>query len=195
MTPKRTLALAAAVALAAGAGGTAAAAPRPKPKPKLCNLVTDKAADVLTGNQSLDVVSGDIATNTKKITAVIRFTKLAQQDLTSPTGRLVEFTFAYEGRGQSLAVYLDPLGVPAWQNGAEGKIDLAKNEIRITQAVDNLTGRPALKSGAAFTNLLIRADLGNPAYPIPSSFLLAGDSAPGTKPYPIHAPSCVVIGA
>ena len=193
MIPKRTLALVAAVALAAAGSGVAAAAPRSKPK--LCNLVTDKGGDVTTGNQSLDVVSGDIATTPKLITAVIRFTKLAQQDLTSPTGRYLEFTFAYEGRGQSLAVYLDPTGAPTWQKGATGKIDLAKNEVRITLPVDNLTGRPTLKTGAVFTNLLIRTDIGNPAYPIPSSFLLAGDAATGTKPYPIHAPSCVVVGA
>lgn len=193
MTRMRTLAVVAAVLVAAG-GATAEAAAKARPKP-LCNLVTDKPGDVVTGNATLDVVGGDIATTPKALTAVIRFAKLSEQDLMSPSGRFYEFAFTYEGRGQSITATFDPLGKPTWGNGGTGVVDVAKNEIRIHVPVDNLTGRPALKAGAAFTNLLVRADLGNPAYPIPTSLLLAGDSAAGTKPYPIHAASCVKVGA
>jgi hypothetical protein len=192
MTRMRTLALAAAV-LVSAAGTVAEAAP--KAPPKLCNLVTDAGGDVLTGNKTLDVVGGDIATNAKTVTAVIRFAKLSQQDLTSPTGRFYEFTFSYDGRGQSLSVTLDALGTPTWTQGGTGVIDLAKNEIRMHLPVDNLIGRPVLKPNAPLADLLIRTDLGNPAVPFPSSFLLAGDTAKGTKAYPVNAPSCVKVGA
>lgn len=192
MNRMRSLAVVAAVLVAAG-GATAEAA-KAKPKP-LCNLVTDKSGDVVTGNATLDVIGGDIATTPKMVTTVIRFAKLSEQDLMSPTGRFYEFAFTYEGRGQSLTASFDPLGKPTWGKGGKGVVDVAKNEIRIHLPVDNLTGRPALKPGAVFTNLLVRSDLGNPAYPIPTTLLLAGDSAQGTKPYPVHAASCVRVGA
>lgn len=192
MNRMRTLAVVAVVLVAAGG---AVAEARSKPKPPLCNLVTDNTGDVVTGNATLDIVGGDVATTPKMLTAVIRFAKLSEQDLMSPSGRFYEFGFTYEGRGQSITASFDPLGKPTWGSGGTGVVDVAKNEIRIHVPVDNLTGRPALKPGAAFTNLLIRADLGNPAYPIPSSLLLAGDSAAGTKAYPVHASSCVKVGA
>jgi len=194
MTRTRALALAALLTVTVTGTGTALAA-KPKPKPPLCNLITDKSGDVASGDQSLDVIGGDIATTPKLITAVVRFAKLSAQDLNAPSGRYIEFSFAYEGRGQSLSVYIPPTGDPTWGKGGTGKIDLAKNEIRMHLPVENLIGRPALKQGAVLTDLLVRADLGNPAYPIPTSMLLAGDSASGTKPYPVHAPSCVRVGA
>jgi hypothetical protein len=198
-SPRIVIAVVAATMVAAGAGAATAAA-RPKPKP-LCNLVTDAKGDVSTGNASLDVVGGDIASTPKMITAVIRVAKLTTEDLTSPTGRYYEFAFSYEGRGYALKALVSPTKT-IWGDGkGTGAFDTVKNEVRISVPVDKMTGSPAFKPGAMLGDLLIRADVGNPAVEqtpslaLPMTFLYAGDSATGAKKYPINAASCVKVGA
>lgn len=198
MPTRIVVAIVASAALAAGTG--AAEAARPKPKP-LCNLVTDDKADVATGNQSLDIVSGDLATNAKTITAVIRVAKLTAEDTMSPTGRYFEFAFTYEGSGYAIKALLTPTG-NIWADGkGTGVVDTAKNEVRISMPIDQLTGHPVFKPGALITDMLIRTDVGNPAIKetpflaLPLTFLYAGDKAPSTKKYPINAASCVRVGA
>ena len=187
---RRLAALAAVLVLATGGAATAA---RAKPRP-LCNLVTDPAGDTKTGNESLDVVSGDIATDGKTLTVAIRVKKLTAEDLTSPTGRFYELSFQYDGAGQQINAVIDHLG-QKWANGkGTGKFDVARNEVRIHIPVDSLIGRPALRPGALLTNLLVRTDIGNPVVPIPTTAMALGDSAKGTKSYPINALSCVRPG-
>lgn len=190
---RRLVALAGVLVLVSGGAASAA---RPKPKPPLCKLVGDGTGDVKTNNESLDITGGDIATNAKTITAVIRVKKLTKEDLTSPTGRYFEVSFAYEGRGQQINAVIDPMGTIKWAGGlGTGHFDTNRNEVRIHMPVDALIGRPQLKAGALLTNLMVRTDLGNPVFAMPTTGLILGDSAPGTKPYPVHAASCVRVGA
>jgi len=194
MTRTRRLVAVAAVLVLASGSAAAAAKAKPKPPPPLCNLVTDPSGEVRTGNESLDIVSGDIATDGKTLTVVVRVKKLTAEDLTSPTGRFYELSFNYNGAGQQINAVIGAAG-NKWANGkGSGTVDVAKNEVRIHIPIDSLIGRPALKPGALLTNLLVKTDIGNPAPPFPTTLLALGDSAQGTKSYPINAASCVKPG-
>jgi hypothetical protein len=140
-----------AVVLAAGvwAGPFAhAAAPRPA-----CNLVTDPSGDVMLSgpgvdNGDYDVRSGDIATDARRLTAVIRLSSLAPEDAASPAARDYEFDFVANGHGFGLMASLLTGGAsyeavvydrttPGGRTGTDlgevsGVIDTVHHEIRIT---------------------------------------------------------------
>lgn len=138
------LVLSAAAVLAAT--GVAAAAPAPKP---VCNLITDATGDVTAPSANLDIVSADIATDAKRITGVVRVARLANGDGTAPTG--VAYNFRFKLPGDAAQYYLlasiepAPVGATTFEYGTietgnsltplgegSGKVDLAKNEVRIT---------------------------------------------------------------
>lgn len=193
------LAVAVCAALAAGSG-IAAAAPKP-----VCNLITDPAGDSIGPTQTLDVVSGDIASTKKTITAVIRVTSLAETDATSPTG--TSWSIRFNAAGAELPYYIlaqktsrGPAGFSFGQingntletlGGATGIIDVAKKEVRIHVKASDLR----IKPGTKLTDLMAqgRRFVGDSAL---VGLYLNADSTDATtsKPYTMGAASCVKPG-
>src|SRR3954469_10936796 len=101
--------IAIAAAVAAGVwAGPLAQAPTPKP---VCDLVTDPSGDVIgsapgVDNGDYDVRSGDIATDARRLTAVIRLSSLAPEDAASPVARDYEFDFVANGHAFGLLASL-----------------------------------------------------------------------------------------
>src|SRR5436309_3219817 len=103
MRTRRSIACVALLAVALTAPSAMAATkkkPAPKPKP-VCHLIVDKASDSgpdtnaaggsaaasSVYDSSLDIVGGDVASDGKTITAVIRVAKLTTSDSMAPLGR------------------------------------------------------------------------------------------------------------
>ena len=204
--------------LAVATSGVAVAAPKTKPKPKPpCNLVVDKANDLISAgivdpslsaasrpyDPALDVVSADIANDANTVTAVIRVAKLTVGDPLAPTGRFyrLAYTMRSTGQGGQLYVQVTPTGT-LWQQGAgTGVLDTARNEVRISVPISRLVGHPLFKPGDALEKIVVQTDLAIPAAPadlptgIGPTFQLLGDSANGPKPYPVGTPTCVKVGS
>ena len=201
-----------AVAIAVGASlvvaGAAGAVTKPKP---VCNLVKDDAGDAsvqppLPSDDSLDIVSGDVASNAKSVTAVLRLKSLGATSPYSVTGRnyYMQFDvpgaanpvyFSAESDATGTAYHWGDLettnGLPTYtpKGDATGVTDVAKNEIRITVSVSDLAALGKTKPGNKLSALhaSTTAVLG---------VLVADvDTADGTKAYLAGAPSCVKPGA
>lgn len=160
---RRRPALALAVACGVALSGGAQAAPS---KPA-CNLIQDPAGDVTLPSANLDIVSADIASNAKKLTAVIRVAKLANSDGTAPTG--VAYNFRFKLPGDTTQYYLlasaepSPFGSTTFEYGtietnrltpigdATGTFDLAKNEVRVT--APTTFGSAKIKPGSKIVSL------------------------------------------
>lgn len=134
--------------------GTAGAA-RAKP---VCNLIPDSAGDsaklVPAGSteDQLDILSADVATNAKRLTAVIRLSSLTEISPTEPIGRVYEFNFSANEKNFILSGLLAPGGnsFEAFQSDQRleqgesggragtgigslvGSVDVKKKEIRMT---------------------------------------------------------------
>jgi len=97
---------AAAVVLTLLGPATAHSAPR---RPA-CHLITDPQGDteVLTpdNQQRLDIVSADVAANSRQLTAVIRLPALTGEDPTELAGRIYEFDFTAGPASFMLGAYL-----------------------------------------------------------------------------------------
>ena len=193
-----------AIALVAGLGlgGLSVA----QAAPPVCNLITDPVGDSTGPTQTLDVVSGDIASDKKKITAVIRMVDLAETDPTSPTG--LSWSIRFNAAGADLPYYIlaqkDARGNTGFSfgqisgtntlttlGGATGIIDVAKKEVRIHVRATDLR----IKPGTELTGLLAqgRRFIGEPS--VAGLYLNTDSSDPATsKPYVMGAPSCVKPG-
>lgn len=202
-------------ALAAGllgvlaTAGLAGAAPA---KPS-CNLVQDVKGDgtgfvftdqdYLPNDANLDLVSGDIATDAKTITAVIRTDALALSDPNSPTGRAYYANFAVAGKQLYLAVRLDATGAGTFSGGyientrqglgaATGVVDVEKKEVRISAPLSLFASQAVIKPGTKIADLNLLAQryigvAGPGATP-------SADEAVGGKVYTAGSTSCVVVG-
>lgn len=145
-------------------GGAAAAAPA---KP-VCNLIADGTGDVTAPSANLDIVSADVASDAKKLTAVIRVAKLASSDGTAPTG--VAYNFRFMLPGSTVRYYLLASAEPSTIGGttfefgtietgnaltplgdATGTFDLAKSEVRITAPTS--FGSVKIKPGTKLVSL------------------------------------------
>lgn len=150
--------------------GLAGAATKPKPKPvkPVCNLVTDPAGDVTVASDNLDVVGGDLASDAKGITGVIRVKKLAATDGTAPSGFAYNFRFKVTGSDKQYYLLASsepsPIGALTFEYGtinatnqltatgaAKGVLDTAANEVRMTAPLDLGDGK--VKPGTKFTDL------------------------------------------
>lgn len=206
------------VIVAVGTCTSAGAASKPKPaKVKTyCNIVTDPAGDatgfVVTGilpvsEPGLDILSADLATNDKLLTAVIRVKDLSSSS-TAPTGRAYYLNFTVGGA----QFYIDAtsaltgssagLGQFSGAGGTRGSIsgtvtatfDTSKNEVRMTTDLANITAKAPVKKGAKFTAITA---LTQRAIAIPGVITItptADTTAEGTD-YPAGAPSCVKVGS
>lgn len=207
------LAVFAAVAVVAG-GAVASAAPA---KPS-CNLIEDAKADTFLirsqdsagaygpNESAVDIVSGDIATDGKTITAVLRIAKLAKSSGTAPTGLSFRVQFASPSQDDE-NMYLS-----AATNGttetfaagtraitanlatkladATGVFDLAKSEVRISVPL-KIFAAQGLKPGTK----LSMAGLDQTANRLlPNGSGVFADVATSEKTYIAGAKSCVVPG-
>jgi hypothetical protein len=191
------------------AGGPAFAAkpkvtPKPKPVPKpVCDLVTDPKGDAEGGalgsneDQALDIISADIATNNKYITAAIRVAKLTPADVTRPQGAFYQFQFIGTSNedGHPMYVQAEPTGA-TWQGGSgTGVFDFAHSEIRITLPLSYFgTGAAAVVPGPPLHGFTVYADLGDPVKPLSPTLNLYGDTATSNASYVPGTPSCVPVG-
>ena len=202
-----------AVALAVGAAlafaGTAGAAAKPKP---VCNLVTDKAGDAtgflvasstpMPTDANLDILSADVASDAKKLTAVIRVAKLGA-DSTSPTGDIYYQNFSVGGTkyylealvtgtkgSYSLGDFSGTGGTRHNIEDATGKLDLAHNAVHITVPASSV-GAKAGKSVIGDLDTLAQRYVNLVAVGITPT----ADEATSPRTYKAGALSCVKPGA
>ena len=203
MRPSLRTALAVtAVASVALAGGAVAAPAKAAP---VCNLITDPAGDTTGPSTALDIVSGDVASDGKTFTAVIRLAALAETDLTSPTGvawgmrvtspksELPYYLLATKFQGAAVEfTYGQVDGTSLVEAGVgTGVIDVAKKEVRIHAPAKGL----GLKPGTTVSELTAqgRRAIGNASAAL---YTNADASDPATaKTYKTGAASCVKPGA
>lgn len=205
----RTAALAALFIAASVGVGSAQAAKLPKP---VCNLLVDDKGDELPApNGSLDVLSADIASDSKKITGVIRLAAAPQGvDPLAPTGKTYHLEFV--GQGGADPVFLSYLVTPTAANATYGYYDpttrintglgqatvkIVGNAIYMTAPVGAFSPYGKFKPGAKITGLSVQngrmvgayVDSGTYAYNSP-----VADSAEGGKVYTAGSRSCVKVG-
>lgn len=145
----------AATLVASGAGSGALAATRPKPKP-VCQIIKDATGDaqyngVVPGDGDDDIVSGDVSSDGKTVTAVLRLAALSGTDPQSPLGHNYIVTFGAHGADNTLFLaartyatgtkYIFgyqttdptlPLNISRPIGDATGFVDLAKKEVHIS---------------------------------------------------------------
>jgi hypothetical protein len=196
-----------AAALACLAGGISAqAAAKP-----VCKLVTDDAGDAsiqapLPNDDSLDIISGDVASNAKNVTTVIRLKNLSGASLVAQTGRNyyaqfdipgsanpVYFSLEEDATGQTFNWGdLEPGagGVDTYTRKGEatGVVDTAKNEIRVTVPVSDLSALGKAKPGTKFTALHFSTTA------VLGVLVSDVDTADATKSYVAGTASCVKPG-
>lgn len=190
--------------------GLAGAAPA---KP-VCNLVQDLKGDgtgfvftdedYLPNNPQLDLISGDIATQGKTITAVIRTDQLALSDANSPTGRAYYANFLVGEAQLFLSAALDGAGAATFTGGftetrrtslgaATGVIDVAKKEVRISAPLSLFAEKAKITNGTKIQdlNLLAQRYVGHRSA---GGATPSADDALGGKTYVAGAKSCVAVG-
>lgn len=224
------LALVPVAALVALVAPAAVAGPKAAPS---CNTITDPAGDTFAArsqdqqaiygpqDDSLDVVSGDLASDGKVVTAVVRIKKLSRAISTSPTGMSTGIEFVIGGgdtvvrlqavlvtgqadRFEVTSIAADALpNTPSTYVGAvTGVVDLPKNEVRISAPVALLAPfGPVTKGTKLFPGEAQSATTGRAT---PWQTTTAGapastrgtyaDVAIGGKAVVVGAPSCVVPG-
>lgn len=198
---RATAAVAVLVLLATPMAAGAAGKPRPKP---VCNLLTDPVDR--TESKSLDIVSADVATDTKLITAVIRVTDLSDKSDPSITaGRKYEVSFSVDGGAATGVVYDGPAGTYA--NYGTAVLDVARNEIRWTAPLKEVEkqrrvtitpGRTKLTSlrAKAFAGITVPSQVSDPQSGNIQFVdgVYFDDSAAPTSVYLAGSPSCVKVG-
>lgn len=219
------LAVTGAVALSSvGIGGAVAAPAKPKP---VCNLISDAKDDTFAlrsqdsegvyGPQedALDIVSGDIASNGKVLTAVLRVKKMALSAGSSPNGLSFRVQFTHGGLDEDTNLFLSgrasgtnqvftagsraiTANISTKLADVKGVFDLAKSEVRITAPLDVFT---SLGGGIKTGTKLQLAELDqtasrfvgvNPATGADTATF--ADVTTSVSSYTVGAPSCVVPG-
>lgn len=198
-----------------------------------CNTITDPAGDTFAvrlqdgvgaygpQDDSLDVVSADLASNGKVVTGAVRIKKLSRTVSTSPTGVTVGLGFLI-GAGDSVirlqavlptgqpdrfeVAVIGPDNLPnqpaTYVGDVTGVVDLPKNEVRITAPAALLAPYGTLKPGtplipneaeSATVSRGVPAITSTPGQPMTTRGPFA-DIAAGGKAIKVGAPSCVVPG-
>ncbi len=219
LSPRPVLALALCAGLA-GVTGLSSASAAPKP---VCKLVTDPAGDTVVypvagqTSDAMDIVSMDVATSKRIVTAVVRVKKLAMTDVHAPTGMSWSANFVASGITLSLSAHTGPAGTPLFYASyddptvggsiyaapVEGVFDLAKNEIRMSASVSTFAGEAAITPGKTkLTDLsattgaevLIPLPVGSFGNTLFSTTVGTADTASGGKDYLAGTASCVAVG-
>jgi hypothetical protein len=152
--------------LACLAGGLHAQAATAKP---VCNLLTDDAGDAtgflvtglpLPNNANLDILSGDIASNAKTVTGVLRLANIGKDSTSVADTYYVNFTVGestyylaatYDGTTATYAVG-DNSGTGGTRHtiaAATGKVDAAKKTVTISTPLSTI----GLTSKAVYTDI------------------------------------------
>jgi hypothetical protein len=205
--PALCLALVASLATA----GAAAAVTKPKPKP-VCNLITDGPGDAslqapIPSDDSLDVVSGDLASDAKNVTAVIRVKDLGATSPAALTGRNYYFLFSvptavnpiyfsYEsdatGETGNFGALVpdDTTGVGSYTRSGAAVATLVpeKNEIHITVPVSAVNGLGKITPGTKVSGMNISTT------DVVGVIVFDADTAEASKSYVAGALSCVKPG-
>jgi hypothetical protein len=160
--------LAASLSVASVVPGTASATVKKPAVKKVCNLVTDATGDTFAHNSqeavhtygpqedSLDIRSVDLASDSKWVTGVVRLVNLGAKAATAPYGSAYEVEWQIPDAGLKvfyLSAVTDPNGATyeaGWLDptastlhhiaDAKGTFDLAKNEVRISAPVGVFAG-------------------------------------------------------
>lgn len=208
-------ALLASTLLATGLMASAEAAAKPKPKP-VCKNLTDDKGDVVFAqasnatayeDEALDIVSADLGSNAKTITAAIRVVKLAVPAQTSlattyelrftlPAGDPVFVLWANVPAGGAPTFGVGTVGDPTGQGAvdlststgtATGVVDIAHNEIRISAPLSAIAG--------AKNGLKVGLDQAVAKRTVPGQYYgRFADDGSGGKRYVLGTPSCVKVG-
>lgn len=199
--------------LATGVAVTAEAAAKPKPKPICKNVLDDKgdvvatqaAPESVTPDPALDLVSADLGSNTKVVTAAIRLDKLARPASTSPGGTVYELRFTHAKSDLVYTLWAHVTGATATYGvgtveganptpetvnstgTATGVVDLAKSEVRITAPYSALGGAKAGVK-ASIDNVVVKRSAANQYYG------RYADNQTGGKGFVLGAASCVKVG-
>ncbi len=203
--PALCLALAASV-VASGAANAAAKKPAPKP---VCNLITDDAGDagVVTGQDGMDILSADVASNAKIVTAVIRLKAAPKQsNPEAPGGTIYYLKFLAPGSDnpQYFTASVPFSGAITYATGevtttggqhvsnddaAGSAVGSIKGSILTITAPVNGFSRVSLKPGQKLSELTaeVRVLIGAAG----TGSLVLADDAAGVKPYVAGALSCV----
>jgi hypothetical protein len=207
------LTVAAAMIIGAGSAMTASAATARKHKVKpVCNLVTDASGDAKdvggTNDPSMDILSADVATDRKRITAVIRVAGLSTgTDMQSPSGREWRITMALPGanNGQlSLGVQTGPFGTRDADNiGGKATLDTKHHQVVITESLKALAGfhahivfgKTRLTQFSATSSSIIQLPAVGGLWASTSPLGAPTDSASGNATYLAGALSCVKPGS
>jgi hypothetical protein len=204
-------ALAVLLATSVVAGGAAMAKPAPS-----CNLMLDDKGDAqflgaAPNDANLDIVSADIASDAKTVTAVLRLAAFSEVDPQSPLGR--GYYVLFNAAGSEFPIYFNMQITPdvtsfrwgdletlATGNGsyvkkgdATGVIDAAKGEIHISVPVSDVKSIAKVAPGAKLSNVAANATavLGTS---VSGGLVSTVDDATSSKPYIAGSPSCVKPG-
>ena len=228
--------LAAVLVVALASGGAAGAAPKKKPKkagpPPVCNLIQDAKDDTFAvraqdgagayGPQeaTFDILSEDLGSDAKTLTAVIRVAKLGTAAGTAPGGLDFRIGFTLPGQEPTdgnffLNARTDRSGAASFLLGlrtvveagqsttakladATGVFDTAKNEVRISVPVDAVKTEgvalaPGMKmSFAGLDQTSARNVVVNPVTGVGTATF--ADVTASEKAYVAGEPSCVTPG-
>ena len=208
LRPVLALGVCAALAAATGVAGATTKAATPKP---VCNLITDAKGDgsVVTGSDDLDILSGDIATNAKTITAVLRLAgDPSSVNPQAPGGKEYYVSFVAPGSDQPqfLSASFDPTGGATYETGYTEDINGVGNQtsdpdpvigavkgdvLTITAPLSAFSSRVNVKPGKKLTSL--SADVFALIGVSGAGLLANADTATGTS-YVAGTPSCVKPG-
>ena len=210
-------------ALAIGVGltlllaGAATAAPAKTPAKPVCNLISDPKGDTFalrsqdTAGQygpqedGMDIVSGDVASDAKTLTGVLRVANLSAVVPSSPGG--VSFDINFLSATSDAPLYIRAVVTPAGATAEAGSrqtvavtslstalgagtvvVDKPKNEVRFSFPVALFASVGGLKPGSK----LVFGDI-TTGRAITTRAVFA-DVATEAKSYTVGSPSCVVPG-
>jgi len=202
--------LVAAALLSSAATGAATQADAAKVKP-ICNNVVDAKGDVglyggtgATPDDALDIVSADLGSSAKGVTAAIRLSKLSSPAPTSPGAAVYELRFEHRKSGDVYSLWASVTGGQATfgvgtvdtsasaematsTGTATGVLDVAHNEIRIYAPYSALGGaKVGVK--ASIDDVIVKRGL-------PTNYYgRYADEGAATKSFLLGAPTCVKLG-
>ena len=202
--------------------------------PKACKLVRDERDDVIGtvdfaptnrfyGDTDLDILSADVATNAKYVTAVVRPATLRADNTQSPLGRMWQLWFSVEGKTFSLSAVAAPDGEVAQlaYEAAPGEVvsvvglgrvsltlDYQRREVRMTAPVSRFAPHASMRRGQVISDLVVHTykhygvsgqdQQGLPENDAPdlanSGVATGADTARSTRRYVAGSPSCVTPG-
>ncbi len=194
-----------------------------------CKLVVDERGDsdiafepnAVTNSSSLDVVSADVASNDRLLTAVIRVDELVSLDPRSPAGSFYQFMFTAQrsrfhleaGRtvdGELFQLWVVTSSVGDENGGSstserravvDGVFDEDASEIRITAPLSAFRPHAVIARGTTISGFSITTfrGVGNSGATGPgrgySATMHSSDHAKSTATYRAGSPSCVMVGA